>query len=417
MKMKKLTLAAISAMLLTGCGRQQLPASDPAPADEPVAYASDLTAKPADDAFCEQQTAFALDLFRRVYQTAEQTNTMISPYSVMQALAMTANGAAGENLKQMEQVLGGGTPIETLDRYLYGWRLAQPHTNRCKLNTANAIWVQEGNFSVKQDFLQINREWFGADCFRAPFDQKTLGDINSWVNEHTDRMIPEIIDSFNPNDRMVLVNAVSFDAKWQTAYESEDVKEADFTNADGNKIRTEMMYSDESIYLSHDGATGFLRYYDGPYAFAGILPPEDMTVSAYLEQLDGKSLRKMLTKGETAEVRAGIPSFSYDTDATLNQVLSEMGMPMAFGAGSDFSGMTESVPLMIGRVLHKTHIDVDAEGTKAAAATAATMTFKADPMEKEKKTVILNRPFLYMIVDTNTNLPVFIGTVQDLQGA
>ena len=234
------------------------------------------------------------------------------------------------------------------------------------------------------------------------------------MKKHTDGMIQKVIERLVPTDRMVLVNAVCFDAKWQNKYESDDIKDRDFLNADGTTAKAEMMYSDEYAYLELDGAEGFLRYYDGPYAFAGILPPEEMTAEEYLAQLNGKSLYRMLTDVQDIKVRAGIPQFTFDTDADLKGVLTEMGMQDAFSEQADFSGISESTGLKIGEVIHKTHVDVDAEGTKAAAVTAVTLQCNGVIAEIEQKIVTLDRPFIFMIVDTNTNLPVFIGTVQNL---
>ena len=408
-----LPAAVLLLQMLTACGTDA-PAAPAAGQSEPV-YAAEIEPRAADEAFCKQQTDFALELFRRVYETRTGENTMISPYSVMQAMTMTANGAARDTRQEMQQVLGGDIPLEMLNQYLYAWRTEQPHTDRCKLETANAIWYNENVPAPQSDFLRINREWFGADCFQAPFTQKTLSEINDWVKKHTDRMIPKILDRLLPNETMVLVNAVCFDAKWQKKYEKEDIKEKNFMNADGSTTGVQMMYSDENAYLSLDGAEGFLRYCDGPYAFAGILPPEDMTADAYLAELDGQSLYSLLNDVQETSVRAGIPPFRFDTGTELQGILPDMGMPLAFSDDADFSGVTgEQRGTGISRVIHKSYVEVDANGTKAAAATAVTLKENGIILDLETKFVILDRPFIFMIVDMNTHLPVFIGTVQNL---
>ena len=402
---------ALVGILLTACGAD--PAGEQPAAKSADVLAAEITPKAADQPFCEAQTAFAAELLRRVQTGFDGENIMVSPYSVVQALAMAANGAAGDTRTEMEQLLGGKIPLDVLDQYLYAWRTEQPDTKTCKLKTANAIWIKDSDFEVNPDFLTVNREWFGAECRKAPFNTDTVSYINRWVSDKTDDMIPKIIDNLTPDMRSVLVNAVCFDAKWQTPYESEDIKSAKFRNADGSETETEMMYSDETAYLEQNGAVGFLRYYDGPYAFAGILPPEDLTVEEYLAQLDGEQLGRLLTDVQETEVRAGMPAFSGDTTVELKGILSEMGMPAAFTEQADFSGISGTNPVRIGEVIHKTHIDVDANGTKAAAATA--VTFQANGiLVSDQKIVILNRPFVYAIVDLNTHLPVFIGTVQHL---
>ncbi len=410
-KLWLLPAAVLLLQTLTACGTDT---PQPAAGQSGAVYAAEIEPKAADEPFCTQQADFALDLFRRVYETKSGENVMLSPYSVMQAMTMTANGAAGDTRTEMQQVLGGEIPLETLDQYLYAWRTEQPHTDRCKLETANAIWMRDKDFTVRPEFLNVNREWFGADSFLAPFDQSTVKEINGWVKKHTDDMIPKVIERLSPQDMMVLVNAVCFDAKWQNKYEKDDIKTRDFLNADGTTTEVEMMYSDEQAYLSLDGAEGFLRDYDGPYAFAGILPPEDMSPDEYLASLDGKSLYKLLTDVQGNEVRAGIPPFAFDTDTELQGILKEMGMPAAFSDSADFSGISEDVPLRIDTVIHKTHVEVDAEGTKAAAVTAVTLRTNGELVTEETKYVILDRPFIFMIVDTNTHLPVFLGVVKNL---
>ena len=415
MRTKQFTAAASAALLasalLFGCGTQSEPLTPAVPAAELAEIT--VTGKEADDAFRASQYAFALELFRRVQAAQNDGNTMVSPYSVIEALGMTANGARGDTLAEMQQVLGGGIAQNDLNNYLYTWRMNQPDTDTCKLNTANGIWMKDADFEVKQDFLLFNTSYFGAELRKAPFNGSTVNEINDWVSEHTDKMIPKIIDTLNPLDRMVLVNAVCFDAKWKNKYDPKRIKEGIFCDIHGFDSSVQMLYSDESEYLELDGAVGFLRDYDGPYAFVGILPPDDVTVQEWLTDLDATDLQKMIDSRTAEEVTAGIPEFTFDTDTTLQEILPEMGMPAAFTPEADFSGISDT-ELHIGEVIHKTHIELDADGTKAAAATAVTLQRNGDIAPDTKKAVILNRPFVFMILDKSNDLPVFIGTVQSL---
>lgn len=368
----------------------------------------------ADEAFTLAQTGFALGLLK---ETAEDgTNTLISPYSVMQAFGMTTNGADGNTLAEMEQALGG-IPIESLNRYLYTQRSGQPDDEYCKLLTANAIWVRTG-YPVSEKFLQTNADYYGADVYSGPFDETTVRDVNKWTDNHTDHMIPHLIDEFGDNERMALINAVTFDAKWMSPYDSEwNVHDGTFTAADGTRQKAQMMSSEEHSYLKDEHADGFLKYYEGGrYAFAALLPEEGMTTSAYIDTLTAEGFRTMLENVEHGcDVNAQLPKFSYSYDTMLNDAMQNMGMKEAFTRDADFSRMHQDgdSDLYIGRVLHKTFISVTEEGTRAAAVTAILMEGKGMPMEVH--TVILDRPFVYAIVDTQTNLPVFIGTVETLE--
>ncbi len=405
---------------LTGCGKQE---SD-TPAGQTV-QAADLTEeiKPQnvtgadpDEPFCAAQTAFALKLMQETVKK-QQNNVLISPYSVMQALAMTANGANGNTLTQMEQALGG-MPVSDLNPYLLTQRTNQPNTDTCKLLCANSLWIRDEGDRIKAepDFLQTNVDYYGAPAYLRPFDQSTADEINAWCSEHTDQMIPQMLDEIQPTDVMYLINAVVFDAKWEQKYTNEPT-DRDFTAADGSTQTAQMMYSDESVYLEDAHAVGFMKPYEGGrYVFAALLPEEGLSVTDYLAGLTPDALRETLTAAQDCDVSAGIPEFSYDFDTEMSEQLSAMGMAGAFDEGADFSRMakTASGELFIDKVLHKTHIEVDTEGTKAAAVTAISMSDECEAVLPEVKYVILDRPFLYMIVDTETDLPVFMGILTDI---
>ncbi len=415
-----IALAALTAALTTGCEQQ-----DQIVGPCVTAHAADLmegisagnvTGKDADDPFIQAQTAFALRLLKQECAAAQDENLLLSPYSVMQALAMTANGAAGDTRTEMETVLG--SDIDTLNEYLYTQRISQPDAENCKLLTANSVWFRddEERIQVFPDFLQVNADYYGAAAYRAPFDNSTLSDINNWVSLNTDGMIPKLIDKIPGDAVMYLINAVTFDAKWAAPYvDAAQISDRAFTAFDGSTKTVSMMYSEERTYYEDAHATGFAKYYaDRRYAFAALLPEEGMSVSEYISGLTAESLAETLANPISVKVSAGLPQFSYDYDTELSDALAAMGMPSAFSGGADFSrmGKTAAGELFIGRVLHKTHIEVDTEGTKAAAVTAVEMEDGAaleDP--EEIKYVVLDRPFLYMILDTETRLPVFIGTV------
>ncbi|MBR7084788.1 MAG: proteinase inhibitor I4 serpin, partial [Oscillospiraceae bacterium] len=187
----------------------------------------------------------------------------------------------------------------------------------------------------------------------------------------------------------------------------------------GTVQKVQMMYSNNEYYYLEDAhATGFYKYYrGGDYAFAALLPEEGLSVDDYISGLTAESLQETLSNPVSIETHTVLPKFSYDYEITLNEALKEMGMPEAFTGAANFSKMTVSDDLYIGRVFHKTHIDVDEEGTKAAAVTVVEMNDGCAMKEPEYKTVTLDRPFVYMIVDRKTNLPVFMGAIKTLEDA
>jgi len=364
------------------------------------------------------QNADVIDFAIRLFKASNENgkNTLISPLSVLCALAMTANGAEEETLAQMEEVLGMTT--DELNLYLYSYMKNLPQGDKYKLSLANSIWFTEDErFTVNQDFLQTNADYYGADIYKAPFDKQTLKDINNWVKQNTDGMIPEILDQIPPEAIMYLVNALAFEAEWSEIYEKHQVKDGEFTKEDGTKQDVKFMFGSEGTYFEDEKATGFMkRYVGGKYAFVALLPNEGVSVSEYIASLDGESLNALLTNPQYATVHT-IPKFETEYKVEMSDILQSMGMTEAFDMyNADFEGLGTSTGgnIYISRVLHKTFISVGEKGTKAGAATIVEMKDGAAAEPTEPKEVYLDRPFVYMLVDCENNIPFFIGTMMDV---
>ena len=375
-----------------------------------VSVQNDPGAKNADAA------GFAVRIFQASAKGGE--NTLVSPLSVLCALAMTANGAEGETLEQMEAVLG--MTAEELNWYLYSYVKNLPQGEKYKLSLANSIWFTEDKcFAVNQDFLQLNADYYGADIFQAPFNNQTCRDINNWVKQNTDGMIPEILDQIPQDAVMYLVNALAFEAEWSDIYKKNQVQDGRFTKEDGTRQNAEFMYGAEGAYLEDENAAGFIKYYKGgKYAFAAMLPNEGVSVSDYIASLDGESLNAMLANPRRVTVYTSIPKFEAEYSVELSEILEGMGMPRAFDAGgAEFGrlGAFEDGNIYISRVLHKTFISVGEKGTRAGAATVVEMTGESAMAEPEEtKQVYLDRPFVYMLIDCENNIPFFIGAMMDI---
>ena len=408
-----LFLVFAMALSLTGCS--QVSAND---------LMKDVPAKAVDVLpDMDAGSAAAADFGVRLFQTSmeEGKNTLISPLSVLYALAMTTNGADGNTLTQMEQVLG--MDCDNLNSFMLAYLDLLPESEIYKMSLANSIWFKDDpNFIVKQSFLQTNADYYGADAYKAAFDEGTRNDINKWVKDHTDGMIPEILDEIPDEAIMYLVNALAFEAEWADVYEKHQVREGRFTMEDGTQQDVEMMHSQEYTYLEDDLATGFMKFYkDNRYAFVAMLPNEGITVSQYVDSLTGKQLQNLLTSPQDITVYASMPKFETDYDIEMSEVLQEMGMTDAFDwHAADFSRLgtynVDGVNICINRVLHKTFISVTELGTKAGAATAVEMVAEGAAEIQEYREVVLDRPFVYMLIDCETNLPFFIGTMMDVNG-
>ncbi len=419
MKRTRITLVIISLLLvcamavnLTGC-TMEVQAKDLMEGITPnnVNALDDLSAQNAD------VTDFAIRLFKVSEESGK--NTLISPLSVLCALAMTANGAEEETLAQMEAVLGMTT--EELNLYLYSYMKNLPQGDKYKLSLANSIWFTENErFTVNQDFLQTNADYYGADIYKAPFNQQTCEDINNWVKQNTDGMIPEILDEIPVEAVMYLVNALAFEAEWSGIYEKHQVKEGKFTKEDGSEQNADFMYGTEGTYFEDENATGFMkRYKGGKYAFVAMLPNEGVSVSEYIASLDGESLHSLLANPKYATVHTSIPKFETEYRVEMAEILKAMGMPKAFDPdNAEFEGLgtSKGENIYISRVLHKTFISVGEKGTKAGAATVVELRGNGAPDDPvEPKEVYLDRPFVYMLVDCENNIPFFIGTMMDVK--
>ena len=405
-----LLLVCAMAVNLTGC-TMEVQAKDLMDGITPnqVNALDDLGSQNAD------VTDFAIRLFKASEESGK--NTLISPLSVLCALAMTANGAEEETLAQMEEVLGMTT--EELNLYLYSYMQNLPQGEKYKLSLANSIWFTEDErFTVNQDFLQTNANYYGADIYKAPFDNQTLKDINNWVKQNTDEMIPEILDKIPDEAIVYLVNALAFEAEWMEIYEKQQVRDGKFTKEDGTKQDVEFMYGTEGTYLEDENAIGFKKYYKGgKYAFVAMLPNEGVSVSEYIASLNGESLNALLSNPQYGTVYTSIPKFETEYTVEMAEILKGMGMTEAFDMyNADFEGLGTSTAgnIYISRVLHKTFISVGEKGTKAGAATVVEMADGAAAEPQEPKEVYLDRPFVYMLIDCENNIPFFIGTMMDV---
>lgn len=358
-------------------------------------------------------TDLALTLFRESF---EDENILISPLSITSALGMVANGADGDTLSQMEQVLN--SDIQGLNDYLKAYAAYLLNSDKYKVSLANSIWFRDiEDLMVNQKFLQSVKDYYDAGVYKAPFDKTTKDDINSWVKNETSGLIESLLDEA-PSDQtmMYLINALAFDAEWAIPYEETRIHDGEFTLENGEKQSVELMSSTEISYLENDMLTGFMKPYEGnKYAFVALLPKEEISMLKLLDSLEAKDLMGLIENKKHEEVYTEIPKFSVTYDTMLNEPLKNLGLLDAFDPNvANLTGLGRSTEgnLFISRVIHKTRMDVDEKGTKAGAVTAVEV--DNESMMEEVKEVILNRPFFYMVVDTEHNFPLFMGSLMSV---
>lgn len=361
---------------------------------------------------------FSFDLFRQSVDT--EKNSLVSPTSVALAMGMTSNGSDGRTLEQFLQLLGKGQfSTKQLNYYYYNMSSMLQNglsdsVNGNAVRLANSIWYRD-DLRVNRDFLQTNADYYKADIFKADFySPDTVADINKWVYKNTDGLIDKIVEEISGDSIMFLINTLLFEAEWKTQFEKYDAINSSFKLSNGDITEGIFFNSSNETYLKNDIATGFIKpYKGGKYSFVAMLPNEKISIQECIKNLDSKSFQSFIDSGNGGKaIGVCVPKFEYSFDVKLVEPLKSLGFVDAFDDSvANFSKMaTPYEGIYIKDILHKTYIQLSEVGTKAGAVTKVEMAEKSTPIENK---VILNRPFVYAIVENGTKLPIFIGTVMN----
>ena len=383
--------------------------------DSPRASAGDLKA------LVQGNNTFAFELYREL--SNGQGNLFFSPFSISQALAMTLAGARGETERQMTNTLHYELPqsalhpsFNALDRELAsrGRDLQAEENQFFELNIANAIWGQQG-YEFLPDFLDVLAENYGAglrpvDFAGAPEESRVK--INDWVSSETQDKIKDLLPygAVNERTRLVLTNAIYFNASWQWPFDKRLTRELPFQLAGGTMVEVPMMTETSRDFYGYVKGEGY-QAVDVPYSSGEmsmtILLPDEGTFEEFEDSLNAQGLDRILDDIEIGHITVTMPLFELESEFSLDQTLAEMGMPDAFGAGADFSGMTGTRELWVSEVAHKAFVSVDEEGTEAAAATAVVVQVSGPTL------VTVDRPFIFFIRDRATGAVLFLGRVMN----
>ncbi len=383
--------------------------------DSPRASARDLKA------LVRGNNTFALDLYRELSNA--QGNLFYSPFSISQVLAMALAGASGETERQMTNTLHYELPqsalhpsFNALDREIAsrGRGLQVEENQFFELNIANAMWGQQG-YEFLPDFLDVLAENYGAGLRPLNFagaPEESRAKINDWVSEETQDKIIDLLPSeaVNRLTRLVLTNAIYFNASWQWPFDKRLTRELPFHLAEGGMVEVPMMTETSSYFYGYVQGNGY-QAVDLPYSLGEIsmtiLLPDGGTFGEFEDSLNPQVLDRIFDDIEIGNITLTMPLFELESEFSLDQTLADMGMPDAFGAGADFSGMTGTRELWISEVVHKAFVSVDEEGTEAAASTAVVV------LESEPTLVTVDRPFIFLIRDRATGTILFVGRVMN----
>ena len=377
---------------------------------------SKTSGKKTDSAFTLAMAKASVSLLQEVLKdTKENENVLISPDSVLTALSLAESGASGATLSEMEKALGG-ISAKKYRQYLLTLHKRLTKEKAMTYKVANSVWYRKNKIRIKSSYLKDAVNYFDAQIYSAPFNSGTVSDMNAWAYNHTNGKIRKIISQLESTDRLVLLNAIYFKGSWADPYVSTVTR--DFTRESGGKQSVPMLEGTEKTYVTVNGAEGFVKPYSGGQtAFLGLLPPEGMSAKEFAASLTGKDLadayRNRITKNIL--VRTRMPEFRYEYTVSLQKAVQNMGIRKAFSGSAAFRKMT-SDQVNIDEILHKTFIDLNKDGTEAAAVTAILMKATAvfPPEQPQIKEVYLDRPFVYAIIDVTSGIPLFLGVVNSV---
>ena len=378
-----------------------------------------LEVGPIDNSVVTANTKFGFNLFDEIRKTEQGKNIFISPLSISTALAMTLNGASGETEQAMTNTLQlQGLGSESINTGYAGLRqILLTSDPKVTLTIANSLWARQG-FSFKPDFLQRNTQFFGAEISTLDFDAPSASQtINQWVDTNTDGKIQNIIDDkIDASTVLFLINAIYFKGTWQREFNPSRTREGPFHLANGDKKQIPMMRQQRwyPYYRGENFQAISLAYGDGQMSMYIFLPDPESDLNIFLENLNAEGWENWMPQFQERDVSLVMPKFKLEYGKTLNDTLKALGMDIAFDANlADFSRMAPleilGENLYIGEVLHKTFVEVNEEGTEAAAATSVEVGVKSVPPPPIFFSV--DRPFFFAIRDNKTKTVLFMGVV------
>lgn len=377
------------------------------PTAEQPAVQRELTT--AEKALVTADNAFGLKLFREILKDQQDRNVFISPLSVSMALGMTYNGADGDTREAMQQTLElNGLTLEEINQsYQSLIDLLTRLDPQVVFKIANSIWYREG-YPVKQDFLQRNETYFDAVVREMDFSAPdALATINGWVSDNTNGKIEKIVDELDPNLVMMLINAVYFKGTWTYQFDPNDTKDATFYSTPSTTMDCRMMEQegDLAVYRNSAFTAVDLPYGDELFSMTIILPHESTDLDSLLNELTPENWAAWMGHFAVQETPLFMPKFKTEYELKMNDVLSALGMGVAFGGGANFNNICEYCGLYIDEVRHKTFVEVNEEGTEAAAVTSVGI-FDSVPSP-----IRVDHPFIFAIREKASGTLIFLGRI------
>lgn len=354
---------------------------------------------------------FGFQLFREVVQQRPGENVFLSPLSVAMALGMTLNGANGETYAAMQNTLelAGLSQEEINQSYQSLIALLMQLDPRVEFQIANSIWHRQ-EMAFEPEFLKRNKTYFNARVSGVDFSAPaTLNLINTWASDNTHGRIPKIIDEIKPEHVMFLINAIYFKGIWTYRFDPAQTKDDWFITASGARQACKMMHQKATLrYFANQTVQAIdLPYGDAGFSMTILLPHHGVSLDSLITSISSEIWSDWMTGFTKHEMRLALPRFRLTFDITLNEILRSMGMAIAFTDAADFTAMYQAGDLLISEVKHKTFVEVDEEGTEAAAVTSVGVAVRSVP-----PSLRIDRPFLFAIRDSHSQTVLFIGKME-----
>ena len=402
----------VALLSIVSCDNEDGPDDPPKPVICPTS--------PITRAISDSSNDLAFPLLDKVCaQQSPDKNVIVSPLSLAEVLVMLSNGAKGETLNQINALLGTkdipleeqNSAISAINQYLIS------ADSKTSVAIANSQWIDD-DLKVKDEYVNVNAKWLNAETRNQDLaTAKTMNDINSWCDKNTKGCIKKILDEPLPDDcRLGLINALYFKGMWSQKFDKDQTTEEDFTNCDGAKSKVKMMHQTET-FLAYEGKDVDMAEFDygnGRFCMDVILPHEGKELENCLKDFSTTTFSKYINNTRRINIAVSMPRMELKFRTILNKPLAELGMRNSFISGvADFSGITDYADLYIGKVIQATYINVDEEGTEAAAVTAAFELTSAGP-DPNILPFNMNRPFAFVIREKDSNTILFMGKVRKL---
>ena len=406
MKLNLILKTAITLLLiaiLLGCSQTQT-------ADDTQATAEGV------NEVIKANNQFAFSLYKELRNDSE--NIFFSPYSISAALAMTYEGAKGKTAEEIQKIFD--FPADDISRrssFAKIYNDLNKNENKYDLSTANALWGQR-NFSFEEEYIKTVKDYYAGKLENLDFKteaEESRKIINKWIEQQTNNKITDMIPSgaIDSLTRLVITNAIYFKGDWLIEFDKKNTRDQDFKISEGSEIKVPMMglrgEKAEFSYAETDDVQLIELLYQGEEISMLVILPKEGTLDDFEKSLDYEKLSELKNQLEKQRVDVYLPKFKFETKSMLKQALSGMGMPTAFSEYADFSGMTNQERLKIAEVIHQAYIDVNEEGTEAAAATAVVMkTVSISPIIPVFRA---DSPFIFLIQQKDTGNILFMGRV------